>query len=228
MKKFALFLSLFLLSSCSSNNLILKMENGEKYIIDKSLVKYQIFGINNLIEIINKKENERIQNIIEQQKEDDKLISQENINNELKKQIVSSQKLIDNNCGQWYRPELCNKGMDQLDKNNELLKKGKKIIKKINLNNENLIKEEKNKKRELINELANSNYAENHFVRLIYNSTYIDVNKDKTVIPAKTIYCFNPVLQENFYLTWQKYSKVRKKQLTFIDTMVCKKYSIFK
>ena len=117
--KIVFLLFLLLIGSCSSNNLIIEKENGEKYIIDKSNLKNQNYSINDLIEIVNRIENNKIKKIIESQQNDKDIQSQINKNTFLKKKLAESQNLINNNCGQWYRAELCNKGMDSLLKDKE-------------------------------------------------------------------------------------------------------------
>ena len=64
MKFVFLLLSLLLIGSCSSNNLIIEKENGEKYIIDKSNLKNQKYSINDLIDIVNRVENNNKTNFI--------------------------------------------------------------------------------------------------------------------------------------------------------------------
>ena len=58
--KIVFLLFLLLIGSCSSNNLIIEQENGEKYIIDKSNLKYQNYSINDLIDNVNRIENNKI------------------------------------------------------------------------------------------------------------------------------------------------------------------------
>ena len=227
MKKIILLGVIFLLSSCSSSNLIIKKESGEKYIIDKSLIKSQEFNINNLIETIRKKENIRIDNIVKELNESKEIEAQLKRNKALRESLSVSQKLIDNNCGQWYRPELCNKGINNLDDNKDLLAKGEKMIENLRVKNKLFIKNEKDKVRNYINELFNNNYSSRHLVKVIYSSKYFDTNKNQLIIPAKSINCFNPVLQEIFYEAWKKYGKIENDELNYIDKMVCEKYSKF-
>ena len=60
MKLIFLLLSIITISSCSSNNLIIEKENGEKYIIDKSNLKNQNYSVSDLIDIVNRIENNKI------------------------------------------------------------------------------------------------------------------------------------------------------------------------
>ena len=172
MKFVFLLLSLLLIGSCSSNNLIIEKENGEKYIIDKSNLKNQNYSINDLIEIVNRIENNKIKKTIESQQNDKDIQSQINKNTFLKKKLAESQNLINNNCGQWYRPELCNKGMDSLEKDKELLVMGEEKLESIKRENELKIKNEREKKKAFINEIINENYAEIHFSKIIFNATF--------------------------------------------------------
>ena len=227
MKKIILIGVIFILTSCSSNNLIIKKEGGEKYIINKSLVKNNTFNINNLIELIREKENKNISILLEKQNESKEINDQVKTNKILKENIFKSQKLIDNNCGQWYRPELCNKGLDSIDKNKSLLVEGEKILEKIKIKNELLINDERDKTKRFINELLNNNYASIHLVKIIYSSEYFDINKSKSILPAKSINCFNPVLQKNFYEAWNKYGNEKESKLNYIDKKVCEEYSDF-
>ena len=221
MKFIFLFLSFFLIGSCSSNNLIIKKESGEKYIIDKSNLKNQNYSINNLIDIVDRIENNKIKKIIENQQNNKDIQNQINKNTLLRKKLAESQNLINNNCGQWYRPELCNKGMDSLEKDKELLVKGEEKLESIKLENELKIKNEREKKKAFINEIINENYAEIHFSKIIYNSTVLDINNIKSILPAKSIMCFNPVLQEKYYKLWKDYGKINKTNLNYIDEELC-------
>ena len=221
MKLIFLLLSIITISSCSSNNLIIEKENGEKYIIDKSNLKNQNYSINNLIDIVSRVENNKIKKIIEDQQNNKDVQSQINKNTFLKKKLAESQNLINNNCGQWYRPELCNKGMDSFEKDKELLVMGEEKLENIKLENELKIKNEREKKKAFINEIINENYAEIHFSKIIYNSTLVDINKIKSILPAKSIICFNPVLQERYYKLWKDYGKINKTNLNSIDKEIC-------
>ena len=221
MKFVFLLLSLLLIGSCSSKNLIIEKENGEKYIIDKSNLKNQNYNINDLIEIVNRIENNKIKKTIESQQNNKDIQSQINKNTFLKKKLAESQNLINNNCGQWYRPELCNKGMDSFQKDKELLVMGEEKLESIKLENELKIKNEREKKKAFINEIINENYAEIHFSKIIYNSTLVDINKVKSILPARSIICFNPVLQEKYYKLWKDYGKINKTNLNYIDREIC-------
>ena len=179
MKKIIFILAIFLISSCSSKNLVIKNESGEKYIIKKSLVKSKEFNFNNLIEIIRKEERIRIEKLIKQHNEDKEIYNQIEKNKVLKENLFKSQKLIDNNCGQWYRPKLCDKGISDLDTNKKSIADGEKILEKIKLRNELIIKDERSKARNYINELSNTNYASSHLYKITYSSTYFDINKTK-------------------------------------------------
>ena len=227
MKFVFLLLSLLLIGSCSSNNLIIEKENGEKYIIDKSNLKNQNYSINDLIEIVNRIENNKIKKIIESQQNDKDIQSQINKNTFLKKKLAESQNLINNNCGQWYRPELCNKGMDSLEKDKELLVMGEEKLESIKLENELKIKNEREKKKAFINEIINENYAEIHFSKIIYNSTLVDINNIKSILPAKSIICLNPVLQERYLKLWEEYSNLEKTEKNFVENKVCEKLTNF-
>ena len=221
MKLIFLLLSIITISSCSSNNLIIEKENGEKYIIDKSNLKNQNYSINDLIDIVNRVENNKIKKIIEDQQNNKDVQSQINKNTFLRKKLAESQNLINNNCGQWYRAELCNKGMDSLEKDKELLVMGEEKLESIKLENELKIKNEREKKKAFINEIINENYAEIHFSKIIYNYSLVDINKNKSILPAKSIICFNPVLQEKYYKLWNDYGKINKTNLNYIDKEVC-------
>ena len=227
MKFVFLLLSLFLIGSCSSNNLIIEKENGEKYIIDKSNLKNQNYNINDLIEIVNRIENNKIKKTIESQQNNKDIQSQINKNTFLKKKLAESQNLINNNCGQWYRPELCNKGMDSLEKDKELLVMGEEKLENIKLENELKIKNEREKKKAFINEIINENYAEIHFSKIIYNYSLIDINKNKSILPAKSIICLNPVLQERYLKLWEEYSNLEKTEKNFVENKVCEKLTNF-
>ena len=227
MKKIIFIVAIFLISSCSSKNLVIKKESGEKYIIKKSLIKSKEFNFNNLIEIIRKKERIRIEKLVKQHNEDKEIYNQIEKNKILKENLFKSQKLIDNNCGQWYRPELCNKGIIDLENNEKSITDGEKILEKIKLKNQAIINNERSKVRNYINELSNTNYASSHLFKITYSSTYFDINKTKKIIPARTINCFNPVLQEKFYGAWKKYGKAEKSKLNYIDEKVCEKFSNF-
>ena len=64
------------------------------------------------------------------------------------------------------------------------------------------------------------NYA-THFSKIIYNSTLVDINKNKSILPAKSIICFNPALQEKYYVLWKDYGKINKINLNYIDKEIC-------
>lgn len=221
MKLIFLLLSIITLSSCSRNELIIKTENDEKFIIDKLNLKNQIYYINDLIDYVSRAENNKIKKLIENQENDEDLKKQVKNNLSLKKKLAESQNLIKNNCGQWYRPELCNRGMDNLDKDKELLVMGEDKLKNIKSKNELILKNEREKKKNFINSLINENYAEIHFSKIIYNSKFVDIDKNKSILPAKSIICFNPVLQEKYYTLWKDYGKINKTNLNVIDKEVC-------
>ena len=225
--KIVFLLFLLLIGSCSSNNLIIEQENGEKYIIDKSNLKNQNYSINDLIEIVNRVENNKIKKTIEDQQNNKDVQSQINKNTFLKKKLAESQNLINNNCGQWYRPELCNKGMDSLQKDKELLVMGEEKLESIKLENELKIKNEREKKKAFINEIINENYAEIHFSKIIFNATLVDLNKKKIILPAKSVICLNPVLQERYLKLWEEYSNFEKTEKNFIENKVCEKLTNF-
>lgn len=221
MKLIFLLLSIITLSSCSRNELIIKTENDEKFIIDKLNLKNQIYYINDLIDYVSRAENNKIKKLIENQENDEDFKKQIKNNLSLKKKLAESQNLIKNNCGQWYRPELCNRGMDNLDKDKELLVMGEDKLKNIKSKNELILKNEREKKKNFINSLINENYAEIHFSKIIYNSKFVDIDKNKSILPAKSIICFNPVLQEKYYTLWKDYGKINKTNLNDIDKEVC-------
>lgn len=221
MKLIFLLLSIITLSSCSRNELIIKTENDEKFIIDKLNLKNQIYYINDLIDYVSRAENNKIKKLIENQENDEDFKKQIKNNLSLKKKLAESQNLIKNNCGQWYRPELCNLGMDNLDKDKELLVMGEDKLKNIKSKNELILKNEREKKKNFINSLINENYAEIHFSKIIYNSKFVDIDKNKSILPAKSIICFNPVLQEKYYTLWKDYGKINKTNLNDIDKEVC-------
>ncbi len=221
MKILLILLSVITLSSCSRNELIIKTENGEKFIIDKLNLKKQFYDINALTDYVSKTENNKIKIIIQNQENDEDLKKIIKNNQFLKKKLVESQNLINNNCGQWYRPELCNKGMDSLDKDKELLVMGEDKLKKIKSKNQLILKNEREKKNNFINSIINDNYAEIHFSKIIYNSVLVDINKKKSILPAKSIICFNPVLQEKYYDLWKNYGNIKKTNLNYIDKEIC-------
>ena len=221
MKLIFLLLSIIAISSCSKNELIIKKENGEKFIIDKLNLKNQVYDVNDLIDYVSRTENNKIKKLIENQENDENLKKQIKNNISLKKKLAESQNLIKNNCGQWYRPELCNRGMDNLDKDKELLLMNEDKLKKIKSKNKLVLKNEREKKKNFINSIINENYAEIHFSKIIYNSTLVDINKNKSILPAKSIICFNPVLQEKYYVLWKDYGKINKINLNYIDKEIC-------
>ena len=221
MKLIFLLLSIITISSCSTNELIIKKENGEKFIIDKLNLKNQVYDINALIDFVSRTENNKIKKLVEKQENDEDLKRLTSNNQFLKKKLVESQNLIKNNCGQWYRPELCNKGMDNLDKDKKLLTIGEDKLKNIKIKNQLILKNEREKKRNFINQIINENYAEIHFSKIIYNPTLVDINRNKSILPAKSIICFNPVLQEKYYRLWKDYGKINKTELTYIDKELC-------
>ena len=225
--KIVFLLFLLLIGSCSSNNLIIEKDNGEKYIIDKSNLKNQNYSINDLIDIVNRVENNKIKKTIESQQNNKDIQSQINKNTFLKKKLAESQNLINNNCGQWYRPELCNKGMDSLEKDKELLVIGEEKLESIKRENELKIKNEREKKKAFINEIINENYAEIHFSKIIFNATLVDLNKKKIILPAKSVICLNPVLQERYLKLWEEYSNFEKTEKNFIENKVCEKLTNF-
>tara|TARA_B100000927_G_scaffold235570_1_gene196104 strand:- start:19 stop:714 length:696 start_codon:yes stop_codon:yes gene_type:complete len=221
MKLIFLLLSIIAISSCSKNELIIKKENGEKFIIDKLNLKNQVYDVNDLIDYVSRTENNKINKLIENQENDENLKKQIENNISLKKKLAESQNLIKNNCGQWYRPELCNRGMDNLDKDKELLLMNEDKLKKIKSKNKLVLKNEREKKKNFINSIINENYAEIHFSKIIYNSTLVDINKNKSILPAKSIICFNPALQEKYYVLWKDYGKINKINLNYIDKEIC-------
>tara|TARA_Y100001978_G_scaffold11377_1_gene9188 strand:+ start:45 stop:740 length:696 start_codon:yes stop_codon:yes gene_type:complete len=221
MKLIFLLLSIIAISSCSKNELIIKKENGEKFIIDKLNLKNQVYDVNDLIDYVSRTENNKIKKLIENQENDENLKKQIENNISLKKKLAESQNLIKNNCGQWYRPELCNRGMDNLDKDKELLLMNEDKLKKIKSKNKLVLKNEREKKKNFINSIINENYAEIHFSKIIYNSTLVDINKNKSILPAKSIICFNPALQEKYYVLWKDYGKINKINLNYIDKEIC-------
>ena len=221
MKLIFLLLSIIVISSCSKNELIIKKENGEKFIIDKLNLKNQVYDVNDLIDYVSRTENNKINKLIENQENDENLKKQIENNISLKKKLAESQNLIKNNCGQWYRPELCNRGMDNLDKDKELLLMNEDKLKKIKSKNKLVLKNEREKKKNFINSIINENYAEIHFSKIIYNSTLVDINKNKSILPAKSIICFNPALQEKYYVLWKDYGKINKINLNYIDKQIC-------
>ena len=221
MKLIFLLLSIIAISSCSKNELIIKKENGEKFIIDKLNLKNQVYDVNDLIDYVSRTENNKINKLIENQENDENLKKQIENNISLKKKLAESQNLIKNNCGQWYRPELCNRGMDNLDKDKELLLMNEDKLKKIKSKNKLVLKNQREKKKNFINSIINENYAEIHFSKIIYNSTLVDINKNKSILPAKSIICFNPALQEKYYVLWKDYGKINKINLNYIDKEIC-------
>ena len=221
MKFIFLLISIITISSCSTNKLIIKKENGEKFIIDKLNLKNQVYDINALIDFVSRTENNKIKKLVEKQENDEDLKRITSNNQFLKKKLVESQNLIKNHCGQWYRAELCNKGVDNLDKDKKLLEIGEDKLKNIKSKNELILKNEREKKKNFINQIINENYAEIHFSKIIYNSTFVDINKNKSIFPAKSIICFNPVLQEKYYSLWKDYGKINKTNLNDIDKEVC-------
>ena len=225
--KIVFLLFLLFIGSCSLNNLIIEKENGEKYIIDKSNLKNQNYSINDLIDIVNRVENNKIKKTIELQQNNQDIQSQINKNTFLKKKLAESQNLINNNCGQWYRPELCNKGMDSLEKDKEFLVIGEEKLESIKRENELKIKNEREKKKAFINEIINENYAEIHFSKIIFNATLVDLNKKKIILPAKSVICLNPVLQERYLKLWEEYSNFEKTENNFIENKVCEKLTNF-
>ena len=227
MKKIIFILIIFIISSCSTKNLTVKKESGEKYIINKSLVRSKKFNFNNLIEIIRNVESFKIDKLIKQQNESKEIYNQIERNKILSEELFNSQKLIDNNCGQWYRPKLCNKGINDLENNKKLKADGEMILEKIKIRNDLIIDNERSKLSNYINELSNINYASTHLFKITYSSTYFDINKAKKIIPARTINCFNPVLQEEFYFAWKKYAKLERIKLNFVDEKICAKFSNF-
>ena len=214
-------MSIIAISSCSKNELIIKKENGEKFIIDKLNLKNQVYDVNDLIDYVSRTENNKIKKLIENQENDENLKKQIENNISLKKKLAESQNLIKNNCGQWYRPELCNRGMDNLDKDKELLLMNEDKLKKIKSKNKLVLKNEREKKKNFINSIINENYAEIHFSKIIYNSTLVDINKNKSILPAKSIICFKPALQEKYYVLWKDYGKINKINLNYIDKEIC-------
>ena len=227
MKLIFLLLSIITISSCSTNELIIKKENGEKFIIDKLNLKKQVYDINSLIDLVSRTENNKIKKLVEKQENDEDLKRLTSNNQFLKKKLVEYQNLVKNNCGQWYRAELCNKGLDNLDKDKKLLEMGVDKLKNIKSKNELILKNEREKKKIFINQIINENYAEIHFSKIIYNSTLIDLEKNKSVLPAKSIICFNPVLQNKYYDLWKDYGNIQEIQLDFIDKEVCKAFAKF-
>ena len=221
MKILLILLSIITLSSCSRNELIIKTKIGEKFIIDKLNLKNQLYDIDSLIDYVNRAENNKIKKIIEKQENDENLNKLIENNQFLKNKLVQSQNLIKNNCGQWYRPELCNKGMDSLDKDKKLLEMGEDKLRNIKSQNELILKNEREKKKNFINAIINENYAKIHFSKIIYNALLVDIDKKKTILPAKSIICFNPVLQEKYYELWKKYGKINKTNLNYIDKEIC-------
>jgi len=221
MKILLILLSIITLSSCSRNELIIKTENGGKFIIDKLNLKNNVYDINALIDYINKRENYKIKKLIENQENDKDLKILIKNNKLLEKKLVESQNLIKNNCGQWYRPELCNKGMDSLNRDKELLIMSEDKIKNIKSKNQLILKNEREKKKNFINTIINENYAEIHFAKIIYSSELVDINKKKSILPAKSIICFNPVLQEKYIDLWKNYGKINKSNLSYIDKEIC-------
>ena len=227
MKLILLLLSIITLSSCSRNELVIKTDSGEKFIVDKVNLKNQVYDINSLIDLVSRIENNKIKKIVENQENDQDVKKLKNNNQFLKKKLAESQNLINNNCGQWYRAELCNKGMDTLNKDKELLIMGEEKLQNIKKKNEFLLKNEREKKKTFINQIINENYAEIHFSKIIYNSSRFDIEKNKSVLPAKSIICFNPVLQNKYYGIWEQYGGIQKIQLDFIDKEVCKAFVKF-
>ena len=227
MKTILLLLSIITLSSCSRNELVIKTDSGEKFIVDKVNLKNQVYDINSLIDLVSRIENNKIKKIVENQENDQDVKKIKNNNQFLKKKLAESQNLINNNCGQWYRAELCNKGMDTLNKDKELLIMGEEKLQNIKRKNEFLLKNEREKKKNFINQIINENYAEIHFSKIIYNSSRFDIEKNKSVLPAKSIICFNPVLQNKYYGIWEQYGGIQKIQLDFIDKEVCKAFAKF-
>ena len=221
MKILLILLSIITLSSCSRNELIIKTENGGKFIIDKLNLKNNVYDINALIDYINKTENYKIKKLIENQENDKDLKILIKNKQLLEKKLVESQNLIKNNCGQWYRPELCNKGMDSLNRDKELLIMSEDKIKNIKSKNQLILKNEREKKKNFINTIINENYAEIHFAKIIYSSELVDINKKKSILPAKSIICFNPVLQEKYIDLWKNYGKINKSNLSYIDKEIC-------
>ena len=227
MKLIFLLLSIITISSCSTNELIIKKENGEKFIIDKLNLKKQVYDINSLIDFVSRTENNKIKKLVEKQENDEDLKRLTSNNKFLKKKLVEYQNLIKNNCGQWYRAELCNKGLDNLDKDKKLLEMGEDKLKNIKSKNELILKNEREKKKIFINQIINENYAEIHFSKIIYNSTLIDLEKNKSVLPAKSIICFNPVLPKKYYDLWKEYGSIEEIQLDFLDKKVCEAIAKF-
>ena len=76
MKLIFLLLSIITISSCSTNELIIKKENGEKFIIDKLNLKNQVYDVNDLIDYVSRTENNKIKKLIENQENDENLKKQ--------------------------------------------------------------------------------------------------------------------------------------------------------
>jgi len=227
MKILLILLSIISLSSCSRNQLIIKNDNGEKFVVDKLDLKNQIYDINSLINLVSRIESNKIKKIIENQENDQDILKLKMNNKFLKKKLFESQNLINNHCGQWYRAELCNKGMDAIDKDKELLDMGEAKLENIKMANDLLLRNERENKKNFINQIINENYADIHFSKIVYSSIRFDKEKNKSVLPAKSIICFNPVLPKKYYDLWKEYGSIEEIQLDFLDKKVCEAIAKF-
>ena len=208
MKVLLILLSIISLSSCSRNQLVIKSDDGEKFLVDKVNFKNQIYDINSLIDVVSRIENNKIKKIIENQENDQEFITLKMNNKFLKKKLAESQNLINNNCGQRYRSELCTKSMDAIDKDKELLEMGEAKLENIKMEHDLVLRNERENKKTFINQIFNENHSEIHFSKITYSSIRLDKEKNKSVLSAKSIICFNPVLQKKYYDLWKEYARI--------------------
>ena len=227
MKILLILLSIISLSSCSRNQLVIKSDDGEKFLVDKVNLKNQIYDIDNLIDIVSRIENNKIKKIIENQENDKEFVKLKINNKFLEKKLVESQNLINNHCGKSNISELCNKGMDAIDKDKQLLDMGEAKLENTKMIHDLLLRNKRENKETFINQIINENYADTHFSKITYNFTRFDKEKNKSVLSSKSIICFNPVLQKKYYDLWKEYGRIEEIQLAFIDKKVCEYFAKF-
>tara|TARA_B100000212_G_scaffold140119_1_gene105537 strand:+ start:433 stop:1056 length:624 start_codon:yes stop_codon:yes gene_type:complete len=207
--------------------LVIKRDNGEKFFIDKVNFKNQIYDIDGLIDVVIRIENNKIKKIIENQENDQEFIKLKINNKFLEKKLAESQNLINTHCGKWNRSDFCNKAMDDIEKDKELLDIGEAKLENIKMVHDLLIRNERENKETFINQIIKDDYADIHFSKITYNYTQFDKEKNKSVISAKSIICFNPVLKKKYINLWREYGRIEEMKLELIDKKVCEYFAKF-
>lgn len=210
MKRLLLAPLLLALTSCS-NNLTIKTNIGEKMFVKSSTVFTQSFVKSDLINLIEKNLNE-LENFVYYEEMENKYKIDYKYCDSFPSKCYAT-KCYENKCYGTIK----NFYKENWDKYYELNIKHKKEI-----------LDYKNFKNAIVQN--KSNMGIKHKILVSFTPVYIDLNETKTVGEKVKIYCFNPLLKEEFKQIWLKESK--KGEQKFFENgisfkEICRKYAKF-